>query len=104
MLPYQPNCDSLPPPAAGAPVDCVLPVSAAAAGIIFSSVASTRFCLEAGDAFAMTNFRGGCFGFGVLVGVGRGFGFTGLGVTFTFGAAVGLGEDVGLADGFGTGS
>src|SRR5438045_5947873 len=105
MLPYRPNCDSLPPlPPRLSPPDGVPPLSAGATGVLFCSLASSGFALETAETFAMKNFFGDDFALGVPVGVGRGFGFGSLGVTLTFGAADGLGEDADLGEGFGTGN
>src|SRR6266705_730722 len=130
MLPYQPNCDSLPaPPARPAPLSggVPVPVPVWVAGDFFDSVSLESFFATNGFAisffsgsvspcsfsvFSATVFKVGV-GFEdalattIFFGVGLGVGF---GVVFAFAVGLGLGLRAGVAlcagfgEGFGVGS
>src|SRR5437868_11358740 len=127
MLPYQPNCDSLPaPPARPAPLPGAvpLPVPVWVAGDFFDSVSLESFFASNGFAislfsdsvspcsfsvFSATGFRVGdgfedalattiFFGKGVRAGLAVGVGFgVGLGVVFAFAVGLGLVLRAGVA-------
>ena len=107
MLPYQPNCDSLPaPPARPAPLPGAVPVPVPVwvAGDFFDSVSLESFF--ATNGFAISFFSGSVspcsFSVFSATGFKVGDGFEdALATTIFFGEGLGVGFGVGLGVGFG---
>src|SRR5712691_8703478 len=107
MLPYQPNCDSLPAPPAWPPPAPGGFFTNSAWAIFFSSTSASvcSSCVLAGVGFIFGDGFGDALAKIIFLGEGLGVGFgfgVGFGGTFTFG--VGFGEDIDAGDSFALGN